>query len=186
MVKKVLIITSNEGIEHDELVQPLDFLQSHGFVVIHAAEKNEDVHTMEADSKPSAQYTPDTTMHEVSVEDYDLLVIPGGTVNADKLRTNEDAQRIIQYFADNQKPIAAICHGPWALIDAGRVKDKNLTSYKSIKLDLENAGAKWVDEEVHRCNTNGWVLITSRNPDDLPAFNTAIVEELEADMDIIP
>jgi len=83
MVKKVLFITSNVGIEHDELVQPLDFLQSHGFVVIHAAEKNEDVHTMEGDSKPSAQYTPDTTMHEVSAEDYDLLVIPGGTVNAD-------------------------------------------------------------------------------------------------------
>ena len=87
---------------------------------------------------------------------------------------------------ENQKPIAAVCHGPWALIDAGRVKDKNLTSYKSIKLDLENAGAKWVVEEVHRCNTNGWVLITSRNPDDLPAFNTAIVQELEADMGIIP
>ncbi|KGT47552.1 MULTISPECIES: type 1 glutamine amidotransferase domain-containing protein [Acinetobacter] len=186
MVKKVLIITSNTGIEHDELAEPLNFLQEKGFVVIHAAEKNEDVQTVENDEKKSATYTPDTTLSEVSVEDYDLLVIPGGTVNADKLRINEDAQRIIQYFTDNKKTIAAICHGPWALINAGRVKGKTLTSYKSIKLDLENAGAKWVDEEVHRCNTHDWVLITSRNPDDLPAFNTAIVEELEEDMDIIP
>ncbi|PJI32528.1 type 1 glutamine amidotransferase domain-containing protein [Acinetobacter pseudolwoffii] len=181
MVKKVLFITSNQGIEHDELTEPLNFLKSKGFEVIHAAEKNEDVATVKGDTKAATQYTPDTSFDHVDLNDYDLLVIPGGTVNADTLRINQDAQKIIQHFADNHKPIAAICHGPWALIDADRIKDKNLTSYKSIKLDLENAGGKWVDEEVHRCNTSDWVLITSRNPDDLPAFNEAILKELEGD-----
>lgn len=181
MVKKVLFITSNQGIEHDELTEPLNFLKSKGFEVIHAAEKNEDVATVKGDTKAATQYTPDTSFAHVDLNDYDLLVIPGGTVNADTLRINQDAQKIIQHFADNHKPIAAICHGPWTLIDAQRIKDKNLTSYKSIKLDLENAGGKWVDEEVHRCNTGDWVLITSRNPDDLPAFNEAILKELEGE-----
>ena len=106
------------------------------------------------------------------------MVIPGGTVNADQLRIDENAKQIIQYFTDHAKPIAAICHAPWVLINAERIKDKNLTSYKSIRLDLENAGANWVDETVHRCNTGGWVLISSRNPDDIPYFNQAIVQEL--------
>ena len=114
----------------------------------------------------------------------DILVIPGGTVNADTLRINPDAQKIIQHFTDHQKPIAAICHAPWTLINAERIRDKNLTSYKSIKLDLENAGATWVDEQVHRCNTGGWVLITSRDPNDIPAFNQAILEELETQKDL--
>ena len=180
MVKKVLFITSNVGIEHDELVEPRDFLLSKGFEVILAAEKSEDVQTVEGDTKPAFKYPPDSTLDQVSVEDYDLLVIPGGTVNADTLRINTDAQKIIQYFTDNQKPIAAICHAPWVLINAERIQDKNLTSYKSIRLDLQNAGGNWVDEEVHRCNTGGWVLITSRDPDDIPAFNEAILKELEA------
>lgn len=180
MVKKVLFITSNTGIEHDELVEPRDFLLSKGIEVILAAEKNEDVQTVENDSKPALKYSPDSTLDQVSVEDYDLLVIPGGTVNADTLRINTDAHKIIQHFTDNQKPIAAICHAPWVFINAERIRDKNLTSYKSIQLDLQNAGGKWVDEEVHRCNTGGWVLITSRCPDDIPAFNEAILKELEA------
>lgn len=180
MVKKVLFITSNAGVERDELIKPLEFLKSKGIEVIHAAEKNEDVETMESDKKPSSSYTPDATLSNINADEYDLLVIPGGTVNADTLRINEDAQKIIQSFTDHQKPIAAICHAPWTLINAERIRDKNLTSYESIRLDLENAGGKWVDEEVHRCNTGGWILITSRNPNDIPAFNHAILKELEA------
>ncbi|CAB1212223.1 type 1 glutamine amidotransferase domain-containing protein [Acinetobacter bouvetii] len=180
MSKKALFITSNTGVEHDELTKPLDFLLSKGIEVIHAATEQKDVYTVKHDQKSSPAYMPQTTLAKVSAEDYDILVIPGGTVNADLLRLNEDAHRIVQYFTDNAKPIAAICHGPWVLINAERVKDKNLTSYKSIKLDLENAGAKWVDEEVHRCNTNNWALITSRSPDDIPAFNQAILQELDS------
>lgn len=179
MSKKALFISSNYGIEQDELIKPLEFLQSKGIEVIHAAEKNEDVQTVKWDKELASKRTPNTTLAQVVYQDYDLLVIPGGTVNADTLRINTDAQKIVQYFTDKQKPIAAICHAPWILINAERIKDKNLTSYHSIKLDLENAGGKWVDEEVHRCNTHGWPLITSRSPDDIPAFNQAILRELD-------
>lgn len=178
MSKKALFITSNQGIEQDELVKPFDFLQSKGIEVIHAAEKNEDVQTVKLDKEPASKRTPHTTLAQVAYQDYDILVIPGGTVNADILRINADAQKIVQYFTDNHKPIAAICHAPWVLINAERIKDKNLTSYHSIKIDLENAGGKWLDEEVHRCNTGDWPLITSRSPDDISAFNHAILEEL--------
>ncbi|NNG80532.1 type 1 glutamine amidotransferase domain-containing protein [Acinetobacter sp. ANC 5378] len=178
MSKKALFITSNVGVEQDELIKPSEYLQSKGIEVIHAAEEQKDVQTVKSDKERATSYTPQTTLSRVSPEDYDILVIPGGTVNADTLRLNKDAHKIVQHFADNAKPIAAICHGPWVLINAERIKDKNLTSYKSIKLDLENAGANWVDEEVHRCNTNNWPLITSRSPDDIPAFNQAIVQEL--------
>ena len=179
MSKKALFISSNHGIEQDELIKPLEFLQSKGIEVIHAAEKNEDVQTVKWDKELASKRTQNTTLAQVAYQDYDLLVIPGGTVNADTLRINTDAQKIVQYFTDNNKPIAAICHAPWILINAERIKDKNLTSYHSIKLDLENAGGKWVDEEVHRCNTHGWPLITSRSPDDIPAFNQAILRELD-------
>lgn len=180
MTKKALFITSNQGIEQDELIKPFDFLQSKGIEVIHAAEKNEDVQTVKSDKEPASKRTPHTSLVQVAYQDYDILVIPGGTVNADQLRVNADALKIIQYFTDQKKPIAAICHAPWVLINAERIKEKNLTSYHSIRLDLENAGGKWVDEEVHRCNTGGWVLITSRDPNDISAFNQAILEELEA------
>lgn len=179
MTKKALFITSNIGVEQDELIKPIEFLQSKGIEVIHAAEEQKDVQTVKRDKEHAMAYTPQTTLAKVSPEDYDILVIPGGTVNADTLRLNEDAHKIIQHFTDNAKPIAAICHGPWTLINAQRIKDKNLTSYKSIRLDLENAGAKWLDEEVHLCNTNNWPLITSRCPDDIPAFNLAILQELD-------
>lgn len=179
MSKKVLFITSNSGVEHDELKKPLDFLTSKGIECIHAAVELKDVQTVLHDDEKSASYSPNATLEKLDPNDYDLLVIPGGTVNADQLRIDENALKIIQSFTDNKKPIAAICHGPWAFINAERIRDKNLTSYKSIRLDLENAGANWIDEQVHRCNTHGWVLITSRNPDDIPAFNQAILNELE-------
>ncbi|WP_038345999.1 type 1 glutamine amidotransferase domain-containing protein [Acinetobacter sp. A47] len=178
MGKKVLIITSNAGVEHDELIQPLEFLNGKGIEVIHAAESFEAVQTVKSDKEAGPSYSPQASLDQVAVEDYDLLIIPGGTVNADTLRLNENAHAIIQYFSDQHKPIAAICHAPWTLINAERIKDKNLTSYKSIRLDLENAGAHWVDEAVHQCNTNGWLLITSRCPDDIPQFNEAILETL--------
>ena len=179
MTKKVLFITSNSGVEHDELKKPLDFLTSKGIESIHAAIELKDVRTVVHDDEKSVSYSPHAILEKIDPSDYDLLVIPGGTVNADQLRIDDNAKKIIQSFTDHKKPIAAICHGPWALINAERIKDKNLTSYKSIRIDLENAGANWVDEEVHRCNTGGWVLITSRSPDDIPAFNEAILKELE-------
>ena len=107
-------------------------------------------------------------------------MIPGGTVNADTLRTDEDARRLIKEFSLAGKVVAAICHGPWALIDAGVAEGKTLTSYPSLKIDLANAGAEWVDKEVQKCGAKDWTLITSRKPDDIPAFNRAIGEALVA------
>src|SRR5690606_23196549 len=118
MVKKVVFITSNQGIEHDELTEPLNFLKSKGFEVIHAAEKNEDVATVKGDTKAATQYTRGTRFDHVDLKDCDLLAIPGGTGNADTLRINEDAHELVQHLADNHKPVAAICQGPWPLIDA--------------------------------------------------------------------
>jgi protease I len=110
---------------------------------------------------------------EVSPDDYDALVLPGGVMNPDKLRQNKDAVAFVSAFLDEGKPIAAICHGPQMLIETGMIKGRKLTSYPSLQTDLKNAGAKWVDEEV--VVDNG--LVTSRRPDDLPAFNKKMVEE---------
>jgi protease I len=178
MTKKALFITANFGVEKDELVKPLEFLKSKGIETHHAAEEKKSVQTVVGDKDLSDQIEPDLSFDEINASDYDILIIPGGTVNADNLRIHPQVQKLIQNFTDHQKPIAAICHAPWTLIDAQRIQDKNLTSYKSVKLDLENAGGKWVDEEVHRCNTGGGPLITSRCPDDIPAFNEAIYKEL--------
>ncbi len=105
-----------------------------------------------------------------SAGDYDALVLPGGTLNADALRTDEHAVALVQAFFDADKPVAAICHAPWILAEAGVARDRRLTSYTSTRVDLENAGARWVDEEVVIDGN----LITSRNPGDLDAFNAAI------------
>lgn len=106
-------------------------------------------------------------------EDYDALLLPGGVMNPDHLRRNEHALRFVKAFFDAGKPVAAICHGPWTLIDAGVVRGRKLTSYESLQTDLKNAGAEWVDEEV--VVDNG--LVTSRKPDDIPAFNQKMIEE---------
>ena len=179
MTPKALVITSNVGVEQDELLKPLAFLRSKGIECIHAVPEQKPVQTVRHDKDPAQSYDPDALLGKVDVNDYDILIIPGGTVNAGTLRMNKDAQKLVQQFSDAKKPIAAICHGPWLLINANRIQNKHLTSYPSIQLDLENAGGKWVNADVHRCNTGGWVLITSRSPEDIPVFNNAILKELE-------
>jgi len=119
------------------------------------------------------QFPVDVQLEKAEADDYDALVLPGGVMNPDKLRRNSAAVDFVRSFADAGKPIAAICHGPWTLIEAGIAKGKQMTSYESIQTDLKNAGAHWVDKEV--VSDNG--LITSRKPDDLPAFNKKMVEE---------
>jgi protease I len=113
----------------------------------------------------------DVPLDRANADDYDALLLPGGVMNPDKLRTNPKAQRFIRSFFENGKPVAAICHGPWTLIDAGVVRGRKVTSYESIQTDLKNAGAQWVDQEVVVDNN----LVTSRKPDDLPAFNREMV-----------
>lgn len=179
--KKILIITSNTGVERDELLQPLSALSANGATVTHASIEGGTVQTVLHDTEKDTQATSKAKLADLSADDFDALVIPGGTVNADKLRINEDAQRLVQGFVNAAKPIAAICHGPWLLINSDVLEGKTLTSYQSVKIDLLNAGAeKWVDQQVMRCPANGWTLITSRNPRDLEAFSDAITEELAA------
>ena len=177
--KKILVITSNTGIERDELLKPLEALRGYGAPVTHASSKGGSTQTFVGDTEKDRTVESEVQLSDVQSSDFDALVIPGGTVNADTLRQDAAALRLIKDFAADGKTIAAICHGPWTLIDAGVIKGKTLTSYKSVRIDLENAGAAgWVDAEVKQCNANGWTLITSRTPDDLPAFNEAIAKAL--------
>ncbi|MCU1785580.1 type 1 glutamine amidotransferase [Pseudomonas sp. 13B_2.1_Bac1] len=177
--KHILIITSNTGIERDELVKPLEALRGFGATVTHASSKGGTTQTFVGDTEKDKTVESDVQLSDVASSEFDALVIPGGTVNADTLRQDAAALRVINDFVKAGKTVAAICHGPWALIDAGVIKGKTLTSYKSVRIDLENAGAAgWVDAEVKECKANGWTLITSRTPDDLPAFNQAIAKAL--------
>ncbi|MDU4253446.1 MULTISPECIES: type 1 glutamine amidotransferase domain-containing protein [Pseudomonas] len=178
--KNVLIITANSGIERDELLKPMQALKEQGASVTHASVKGGEAQTWVKDSEKDVTVNTDAQLKGLAAGDYDLLVIPGGTVNADTLRQDADAQRLVKEFRDAGKPVAAICHGPWLLIDAGVTDGKSLTSYSSVRTDLVNAGADWVDAQVQVCPAQGWTLITSRTPDDLPAFNEAIGKALQA------
>lgn len=178
--KKVLIITANAGIERDELLRPLQALKEQGASVTHGSVKGGEAQTWLKDSEKDLKVTSDARLQGLSAADYDALVIPGGTVNADTLRQDADAQRLVREFSEAGKTVAAICHGPWLLIDAGVVSGKTLTSYSSVRTDLVNAGADWVDAEVMVCPAQGWTLVTSRNPNDLPAFDEAIGKALQA------
>jgi protease I len=176
--KKALVITTDFGVEEAELTQPVTDLKSAGVQVTVASVGGQDIQTVQSDRDHASIVRADAKLADVDGTDYDLLVVPGGTVNADGLRGNPDTRSLVSGFAAAGKPVGAICHGPWTTIDAGVAKGKTLTSYGSLKPDLENAGANWVDQEVKRCPANGWVLITSRTPDDLPAFDQALVDEL--------
>ncbi|MEU1426980.1 type 1 glutamine amidotransferase domain-containing protein [Nocardia sp. NPDC005746] len=174
---RVLIVTSNTGVERDELVVPRDQLRARGAFVTHAAAEDIDVQTFRHDLIPSEPVRPDLALSEVDPGSFDGVVIPGGTVNADKLRTNATARELVRSLIAADRPIAAICHGPWLLVEAAVVAGKTLTSYHSLRTDLVNAGATWVDQPVVRSDAEGWTLITSRRPDDLPDFVDAIAAE---------
>jgi protease I len=169
--KKVAILVTN-GFEEVELTSPKEALEDAGaeIEVVSPAEKR--VRSW-AKTDWGSKFKVDVPLSEANPADYDALVLPGGVMNPDKLRLEPKAIEFIREFFDAGKPVAAICHGPWTLIDAGVVKGRRMTSYPSIKTDLKNAGVDWVDEEV--VVDNG--LVTSRRPDDLPAFNRKMIEE---------
>lgn len=176
--KKALILVTDFGVEEPELLRPVEDLKKAGVEVTVASDSGKTIQTVTGDKDWASTFEPDTSLDAVGAADFDILVLPGGTVNADTLRGNEKVQALLKAMTGAGKPIAAVCHAPWAFIDAGLAQGKTMTSYTSVKTDLENAGATWVDEQVKRCPANGWVAITSRNPGDLDAFSQAIVDEL--------
>lgn len=176
--RKILLLTTNFGTETDEIQRPLQELREAGATVTVAAPEAGTVQTMALDKEFDAEVPVDTTVDAVQASDFDAVVIPGGTLNADSLRTNETAQSLVRGFAADGKLVAAICHAPWLLIEAGLADGKNLTSVPTIRTDLVNAGAQWADQEVVVCDAKGFRLITSRNPGDLGAFNGAIIDTL--------
>jgi len=168
--RSVLAIVSNYGVEQDELVVPVEHLRDNGASVDVAAVSDEPVQTLVGDKDPGRKVPPTTTLDQVDASTYDLLLIPGGTINADNLRQNGRAVELVRVFAESERPIAAICHGPWTLVDAGAVRGKTLTSYPSVQTDIRNAGGKWIDQSVVSDDTAGWTLVTSRSPKDLDDF----------------
>lgn len=171
-----LIITSNYGIEQDELKAPLEALKGAGIPVTLAATEDRPIRTLVGDEDPGEEFQPDAVIADVRMDDHALLVIPGGTINADQLRTDDAAVDLVKEFAGAGRTIAAICHGPWVLVEADVVTGKKATSFPSVSTDLRNAGAMWTDVELQRCEANGWTLLTSRSPEDLEAFVPAVVE----------
>jgi protease I len=170
--KKVAILVANEGIEQVELTEPRKALEDAGATVELLAPESGEAqafnHLDKADSFPV-----DRAVGDASADDYDALMLPGGVANPDNLRTHPEAVKFTRAFFDAGKPVAAICHAPWTLIEADVVKGRTLASWPSLQTDIRNAGGTWVDEEV----VVDQGLVTSRKPDDLEAFNAKMVEE---------
>jgi protease I len=170
--KRIAILVANEGVEQVEMTSPRDALSEAGADIDLLAPEGDEIEAFNHLDKGDS-FTPDKGVGEADPGDYDGLVLPGGVVNADQLRTDTDAVQFVRAFFEAGKPVGVICHGPWTLISADVVRDRTLTSWPSLQADLRNAGAEWVDEEVHVDQG----LVSSRKPDDLGAFNAKIVEE---------
>lgn len=172
--KKIAFLVATEGTEQVELTEPWEAVKNAGaeveLISTDAGEIQAFNHLNKADT-----FQVDKTAADVSASDYDGLVLPGGVANPDNLRMDEDEVRFAREFFEQAKPVGAICHAPWTLIEAGVLEGRTLTSFPSLQTDVRNAGATWVDEEV--VVDEGFV--TSRNPNDLPAFCDKIVEEFE-------
>lgn len=176
---KALFITTNFGVETDELLKVKKQLEEKGLETTVAAEEKGEIKTMVLDKDPGESGEATLTLAEAKADDYDVLVIPGGTINADALRGNKDAISLVKAFADQKKAIGAICHASWIYINADIIKDLALTSVDTIQLDLENAGADWSDVEVKVDDSKGFTSITSRNPGDIDVFTKTIAETVK-------
>ena len=172
-VKKIAFLVAAEGVEKAELVEPWAAVSKAGHHAVLLSPQTGEVqlfeHLDKADSQPV-----DQVVGGASVDDFDALVLPGGVANPDALRTDAAAVAFVREFVESGKPVAAICHAPWTLIEADVVRGRQVTSWPSLQTDLRNAGATWVDEEVHVDSG----LVTSRRPDDLPAFIAKAIEEI--------
>ena len=171
--KKIAILAENY-FEQTEFEKPLEQLKAAGAIITVVGASQKDLHAMRH-VEVGSDFTADTLLDDIEYDDYDALVLPGGVVNADKLRMNDRAREWVVRFVDEGKLVAAICHAPWLLVSANVVKGQELTSYYTLQDDIRNAGATWTDEEVVESDN----FITSRKPDDIPAFVQAIKEWFE-------
>lgn len=169
--KKIAFLVT-DGVEQIELTEPWEAVKKAGGEPRLLSIKSGRIQGVKGMEKGDT-FAVDTTVTATKSDDYDALVLPGGVANPDKLRADTDVVRFVREFFEAGKPVGAICHGPWTLVDAGVVRGRTLTSWPSLQTDIRNAGGQWVDEEVH--TEEG--LVTSRKPDDLPAFCAKIVEE---------
>ena len=176
--KRVAILAA-DGVERVELEQPRQALDQAGARTELLSLHDGVIEARNNDLDAAGTFDVDALVRSASVEDYDALLLPGGTVNPDKLRVDQAAVDFVRDFVASGKPVASICHGPWTLLEAGAVSGRTLTSFPSIRTDLRNAGATVVDQEV--CVDGN--LVTSRNPDDLEAFGAAIVDEFASAQD---
>ena len=171
--KKIAILIAPRGTEDPEFAKPKAAVEAAGGAVTVVSLEAGDAQTVNNDLDPASTYPVDKTVGEVSADQFNGLILPGGCVGADKLRSSDAVVAFVKAFFDAGKPVAVICHAPWTLIEAGVVKGRTLTSYPTLQTDIENAGGTWVDREV----VVDGKLITSRSPKDLPAFCDAIVEQ---------
>jgi protease I len=171
---KRIAVLAAEGVEQVELVEPRNALEQAGatteLISLETGQVQAMNHTDKGDTFPV-----DRTVEEVDVADYDGLLLPGGALNPDNLRMNEGAVRLVREFFDRGKPIAAICHAPWVLVEADIVRNLTVTSWPSLQTDVRNAGGNWVDKDV----VVDQGIVTSRKPDDIPAFSSKMIEEFQ-------
>lgn len=169
---KRIAFLAADGVERVELVEPWKAVEGAGGRPSLISLEGGSIRSFDH-LDPSEEFTVDTPVADADAGNFDGLVLPGGVANPDLLRTDEDVQRFVRAFFEEGKPVAVICHGPWTLIDAGVVDGRTVTSWPTLRTDLVNAGANWVDEEVHVDDG----LVSSRKPDDLPAFCAKMIEE---------
>ena len=168
-------IVATDGVEEVELTEPRDAVTAEGAHADLISLESGAIQAMNSDIEPAGTYAVDKVISDVDAADYDALILPGGTVNADRLRVSADVREFVTAIFQVGKPVGVICHGPWILVEADLVRGRTLTSFPSLRTDIRNAGGTVVDEEVV-CDQ---ALVSSRNPNDLPAFCAKIVEEFE-------
>jgi protease I len=179
--KRIAFLVANVGVEQVELTSPWKAIENAGGEPVLIAPEQDTVQAMNGDIEKGDTFDPDLALDEADPGDFAALVLPGGVANPDKLRTERAAVAFVEAFVDAGKPIASICHGPWTLVEADVLDGKTLTSWPSLQTDIRNAGGTWQDKEVVTSSSNGYTLVTSRKPDDLEAFNQALVVAFSQD-----
>ena len=174
--RRTVAFLATDGVEQIELTAPRDALDQAGAATVLLSLTHGEIQAFENDTEPADTFAVDRLVADASVDDFDALILPGGTTNPDKLRLDADAVSFVRDFVDSGKPVGVICHGPWTLVEADVVRGRTLTSYPSVRTDIRNAGGTVVDEEVVVDGN----LISSRNPDDIPAFCAAVVDAVAA------